>query len=141
MPHYLDKKNLICPFLRIMDPDVVREREQAVLKTGKEWSSYFLFPTRMLDGMRDRGQLPVGYSDVLRERGGDTPLVICRAHREPDYVAVLSGVTHNLAKPRWFFPEAPVIVLRWDGRVQTTRKGGSMVDLTSMGAIQDLAEL
>jgi len=139
VPKYLDQKNLVCPFTQLIAPERVRQRKMIAEKFKRTWSTYFLFPIRVLDGMKEKGRFEFGYSDVLKQRGEDTPLVYCREHRES--YSLYPGYLAKKAKDAWYFPEAPIVVLRWGGKVDQTMKGGTIRDQTSMGTLQDLQDL
>lgn len=148
-PRYLNKEVLVCPLTRAICGDEIQRRQAARHQSGKPpWSSYFLFARKGLDILNDRDESPIGYSDVLKKRAGDTPLVLCRDHREPFslfnvMLSVRPDTLPDFLKnvPTWYIPEAPIIVLRHDGRVTTTKKGGCVSDRTWGFTDYDLLEL
>ncbi len=132
VPQYLTHDALICPYISAMAPDVMA----IAASRSDSWSSYFMYNQKVLDELRDLGKIAFGYSEVLAQRKGDTPLVVCREHRA--FTLIGSG-TGKYA--RWHFPQDPVLILRFDGRVTKTFKGGSLTNGTSVGTEQDLVQL
>lgn len=130
---YLDREALICPFVQAIAPDLALRLRNA----KRNRSSYFLYSQKGLDRLRQQGKIAFGFSEVLERRGGDTPVVVCRNHRE----CAIRTSREELKKPRWYIPEAPVIILRWNGTVTTTLKGGSFADHSWSGNEQDLTTL
>lgn len=136
-PKYVDERGLVCPFVARVAGKYVNQVVQFHKSHGKApWTSFFAFSPRALDKLARNGDARFSYDEILQRRQGDTPLVVCRDHREA--LAIPSG--HG-KPPAWHFPEAPVIVLRWNGRVSTTTRGGSLSDRTWAGTDQDLLQL
>ncbi|MCL6474271.1 MAG: hypothetical protein K6U75_04345 [Firmicutes bacterium] len=77
------------------------------------------------------------FSEVMEKRGERTPVVICREHREPFYL----GASYPIDRRAWFFPESPVVVLRKDGSVDLSMKGGMAATGTAASTFQDAMEL
>lgn len=103
-----------------MPQDVLKRVDERLLKArGIHWTNYFLFHRQALDELYRRGEAPISYSQILQIRGDATPLAYCREHREP-YLAVFPGF-----RAYWFFPEAPIVVLRRDGSVSLSFKGST----------------
>jgi len=147
VPNYLNEQQVICPFTKDMAPQEVQQQRAR----QHIWSSYFWFSRVGLDDLAKRGAMPLGYTEVLRLRGDETPLVICRDHREPFSVNPFLGIPYHIIPgggqidpsrfPQWDFPEQPIVVLRWGGQVELTKKGGTRTHLTTGGTWQDLIEL
>lgn len=118
-PHYVSPTLLVCPWVKLNVPHhLLKERDERWLKdAGIHWTSYFFFCQEALDDLYRRGEARVSYSQILQIRGDATPLAYCREHREP-YIATFPNVY-------WFFPEAPIVVLRRDGSVSLSYKGGT----------------
>jgi type II secretory pathway pseudopilin PulG len=152
VPKYLGSEKLICPFVRQMAPEASARMEQGFKQRGKSWCTYFYFSQSLLDNHAQRGINALGFSDVLKQRGGDTPVVMCPDHREPRSINPLLGVSHPISGPggqsldpasypRWDLPEEPVIVLRHDGRVQESHRGGMRSHFTAISTIHELETL
>lgn len=120
-PHYVSPALLVCPWVKLNVPyDVLKKVDEGWLKArGIHWTNYFLFHRQALDELYRRGEAQISYSHILQIRGGATPLAYCREHREP-YLAVFQDF-----HVYWFFPEAPIVVLRRDGSVSLSYKGGT----------------
>ncbi|MBI3260986.1 hypothetical protein HYZ64_01270 [Candidatus Berkelbacteria bacterium] len=133
-PKYINPEQLVCPFARAMNPLFVAQAQATVAKAGRPpWSSYFMFNQQIFDQMAAQGKIAYSYSEVFEKRKVDTPLVVCRNHRE-------DRMTHNLP-PSWCFPDQPVVILRFGGAVSRTRKGGELTDNSWFGEAQDLVTL
>ena len=149
VPKYLSEEDLVCPYTAAIALDFVKVRQQRFKQKNWTWSSYFYFSLKGLDWLRDNRGEAQGFSDVLKERGADTPLAVCRDHREPFSLNPFLGTGQLPPQiglspgdfPSWFFPDAPVVVLRWDGRVTTTKKGGARTNNTWGGTDHDLLGL
>lgn len=130
-PNYLSPALLVCPWVKLNVPhDVLKRADEMCLKIrGTHWTSYFFFHQGFLDNLYRRGVNPISYSQILQIRGDATPIAYCREHREP-YITVFQDF-----RPYWFFPEAPIVVLRRDGSVSLSYKGG-----TSKTGIDTLAD-
>ncbi len=140
VPRYLDAKSLVCPFTQLMAPVLVQQKKMIAEKHKKKWSTYLLFAIRLLDGMKEKGVFEFGYADILKQRGDDTPLIYCREHRE-SFRLFPGFLNAKQSRDAWYFPEAPIVVLRWGGKVEHTMKGGALSDHTSRGTLQDLHDL
>jgi len=118
-PHYVSPTLLVCPWVKLNVPHyLLKEVDEKWLKNkGIHWTSYFFFCQEALDDLYRRGESQISYSQILQIRGDVTPLAYCREHREP-YIATFPNVY-------WFFPEAPIVVLRRDGSVSLSYKGGT----------------
>ncbi len=136
-PKYLDEKLLVCPFVaRIAGKHVKHAAEFRKTHGHSGWTSYFAYSPGGLNKLARHGDARFSYDEVLQRRKGETPVVVCRDHREALAMPSAPG------KPRaWHFPEAPIVVLRWDGRVSVTNRGGSLSDGTWAGTDQDLLQL
>lgn len=139
--HLGNEQMLVCPVLRKRLPGLVAKERAAFAAARKPpWSSYFMFSQRHLDRMKDRGRIAFGYGEVLRRRGGDTPLVICHEHRDHVEFRRSPGQPDEQVV-YWDDPEQPLLVLRFDGRVTRQNKPGSRVHSdTLFGSQQLLAE-
>lgn len=126
-PDYLPANRLICPYVIRMDPETA-----ASLLRNPVGSTFFMYSQKGLDKLKEDGKIAYGYSEVLKRRGNDTPLVICRNHREPYPLRY---------KHHWIRPTAPVLVLRWGLTVNKTQEGGTGGNRSFKGAEQDLNEL
>jgi hypothetical protein len=84
VPAYLAEDKLVCPWVKARAPEAVAKLRQIRRNTPfVYWASYFRFSRPGLDELYQRGETPISYSDVLRERAGSTPAVVCYDHREP----------------------------------------------------------
>ncbi|MFA0733360.1 MAG: hypothetical protein LKKZDAJK_002493 [Candidatus Fervidibacter sp.] len=123
-PFYVSPSLLICPWVKANIPQQIFEKcvdlEKAI-REGSYLSTYFYFYQPSLDDFYRRGIVPISYSHILQMRGDATPIVYCREHRHP-YIIVCHP---KLFRPRWFFPEAPIVVLRRDGSVSLSYKGST----------------
>lgn len=157
-PKYLNAEQLVCPFARAAAPEfteryIARAREEQ--KEGQCWNSYFFFSQVGLDNLADRGELTEGFTEVWQRRGNDTPLVACFDHREPRSVnpflrlpahvgklRFASGKTQEIgSQPRWEYPDQPVLVLRYDGRVDKSWNVGLTSRGVGVGTMFELANL
>jgi len=157
VPKYIDAKRLICPFTESIAPETVRawQKEYSELKPGpRYWSSHTYFQPERWDELAklDKRGLRIPYSDVMKQRGPDTPMLICRDHREPyslDKLITLRRFSKDPSAvtaprhpcPYWDFSEDDIVVARWDGRVDTTKKGGTLTHDTFVSTSTDLLEL
>lgn len=129
VPEYLSENELICPLVMARAPEAV-SRAKAVRATNpgiKYWFSYFYYERRRIDRLYTKGRLPLGYTQVMSRRKGDTPVVACLDHREPFSLRYASQTTPAMLES-WYFPERPVLVLRRGHRVDATHYGGVYLD-------------
>lgn len=139
VPKYLDAKYLVCPYTRTRAPAAVQRAEELKSRTVfKHFCSYFAFSRRGLDRLRDEAPPYLGYSDVLRMRGGDTPVAACYDHREPFSLHQYRMLSPEFAVS-WSLPERPILVLRRSGRVDPSRYGGLRTDWRGM--VDTMADL
>ena len=126
VPQYLSEEVLTCPTTQRRAPQAVEKMRVLRRQTAlKYWSSYFYFNRRGLDEAFRRGSVHLRYSDVSNERRGATPVIACYDHREPKSVEHMLSASAIRA---WYHPERPVIVLRENGSVDSSRYGGVMLD-------------
>ena len=111
---------LVCPWVRLNVPSEILRKweERAKEHKGCHWSSYFYFHQESLDYLYLQGHAHISYSQILQIRGDATPIVYCREHREP-------FITMGIPYANWFFPEAPIVLLRRNGSVELSFKGGT----------------
>lgn len=164
VPKYLRADKLICPFTRHVAPETVKawqkhweDAKDKILPAYKGaaiWSSYRYFAPFFIDASHraNPDSMSFTHAELLQRRGSDTPMAYCRDHREPwslDAFLYLKGlpnppprpaITRVYPYPLWCFPEDPIVVLRWDGRVNTTEKGGSQLRSTNLGTSAELLE-
>lgn len=134
-PQYVPKELLVCPWEARMAPEEIKRLQQA-FRPPNRWSSYFTFCREALDELLAKeGKLT--FSEVMGKRGERTPMVICREHREPFQL----GANYPIGRRAWFFPEAPVVVLRKDGSADLSMRGGMLATGTAISTIQDALEL
>lgn len=130
---YINEHTLVCPGVKSMAyTQVVKAQTYVKSKNRPPWSSYFMYSQRGLDLLAQQGRAAFSYSEIFEKRKGETPLVVCRNHREDQ-------IFHG--SPHWYFPEDPLLILRFDGNVSTTRQGGAKTDHTWSGNEQDLVTL
>lgn len=135
VPQYASKELKYCPWeARVASEEI--KRLQQTFRPPDGWSSYFVFCRKALDELLAKEGEPT-FSEVMVRRGEKTPIVICREHREP----FLLGANYPIDRRAWFFPEAPVVVLRKDGSVDLSMKGGTWAEATSKSTMQDAWEL
>lgn len=131
VPYYISPEVLVCPW------ETRAAREQVRLLQRKwlpeHWSSYFVFCRVGIDDISMR-QGTITYSEIMEQRGERTPIVICREHRSP-FVLNSNGAATPLA---WAYPEMPVVVLRKDGSIDLSMRGGIGLYTST---IQDAMEL
>jgi hypothetical protein len=72
---------------------------------------------------------------------------MCRDHREPfslnpflGSTTIPQGIDPQIL-PKWDFPEEPIIVVRYGGRVDQTEKGGTRTHHTAVGTLHELETL
>jgi prepilin-type N-terminal cleavage/methylation domain-containing protein len=118
IPHYVPGDLRLCPWEARVASEEVKRLQQTFRPPG-EWSSYFTFCREAMDELLAK-QGMLTFSEVMERRGERTPMVICREHREPFHL----GASYPIDRHAWFFPEAPVVVLRKDGSVDLSMKGG-----------------
>ncbi len=169
MPHDLgeiillqqvEASKLICPFTHAVAPAPVSVWREFLKKRGENpnfpgcsnWSSY-RYVSPALVGLQNRSapdKTPFTHADLLSKRGTETPMLICRDHREPFSLDFFLGSTTprprigdlpNPPYPLWDYPEDDVVVLRWDGRATTTKKGGSRLTKSFVSTANDYLEL
>ena len=143
LPRYLDDRQvLVCPFERAHAPDMVQSRLQRASERGKTWSTYILYSQPGLDYLAARGAIELGYSEVLKRRGASTPVVICREHREPfslnPFLGVVPAPREAASYPVWDFPDEPILVLRYDGQLEKSTKGGTRIHNTAVSTLFEL---
>ncbi len=138
-PRYVNAEQLICPLILTNGPEVVASRIAEAKRLGKPghaWSTYFGFNHRIIDrlGPQTNGR---SYTDVLKDRGMDTPIVVCHDHREPrslnpflgrprnvNHARIGDSLTSLAELPHWEYPDEPALVIRYDGRVTKSWTGG-----------------
>lgn len=84
--------------------------------------------------------MPFSYSQAVALRHGDTPSAVCFDHREP-YIFHQYGLAGAELLAAWYHPDRPVIVLRSDGRIDTSRYGGLLVDGLAPSTLEYLFNL
>ncbi|MEJ5251362.1 MAG: type II secretion system protein [Chthonomonadetes bacterium] len=132
-PQYLSESLYVCPWAnRVAGGAISRLQEQW---KGK-WISYFVFCRRGLDDLANRDG-SITFTEIMMERGERTPMVICREHREPFTIRS----NYPIVPCAWDFPEAPVVVLRKDGSVDLSMKGGTQCHFTFRDTLADAWEL
>ncbi len=161
VPRYLDEAKMVCPLTRHLSPTGVkawqaycdRFPESSPGLPGKQrWASYYFVSPYLHDihNSISPSTLPLSHAELLIKRGNETPMFICRDHREPFSLDYDLGVPENqkpkgpfprFEYPLWQYPEDDVIVLRWNGDVTTTKKGGSRLQRTFVSTMSDLIEL
>jgi len=134
-PDYLRPEELVCPVVRGFAPEFVAERQRRWTARGWVWSSYFWYSARGMDDLYRRGVLPLGYSQVLQRRGGETPIAVCHDHRQP---WTMHGEASTALLQSWYYPERFDLVLRRSGRVSGSRYGGLIADGVIMDTLADL---
>lgn len=134
VPGYLSEDLLICPWERTVASGAIRRFLDEHPGIARPWSSYQLFCRAGLDA--PRLGLPLTYSEVLRRRGEMTPVAICREHREPFRIG-----PDRFPGSAWYLPREPIVVLRKDGSVHLSMKGGTWTDSTYLNPIVDALEL
>lgn len=150
VPKYISEDKLVCPLVKHVASDTVEclKKKSAL----KRWTSFFYFSPILLDNLAAKQEGRASFSDILKQRGSDTPMLVCRDHREPssldEWLAARNAAVPppglpaiKCPYPLWCYPEDDIVVLRWDGRVDTTKKGGTKTHRTSVGALADLLEL
>ena len=116
IPQYASQQIMVCPWVARVASREVNDIQKEWRNT---WSSYFVFCWKGLDELAlKRGETT--FTEVVEQRGERTPMVICREHRDPFLVAA----NHPMQPMAWCFPEAPVVVLRKDGSVDLSMRGG-----------------
>jgi hypothetical protein len=145
VPNYIGADMVICPFTREMARDTIKDRRREGV-----WPSYWYPPLKAREEAAKTINTIISYKDALVRRGNDTPVVICRDHREPWSLDPLLFLRRpdiirnfNLPKPDypvWDYPGEDVVVLRWDGRVDTTKEGGTATH-SLIGTENDLLSL
>lgn len=141
VPAYLPERALICPVNRSRAPAAVAEAQRIMRPTPfRYWSSYFYFSRIALDRLYRQGHITVGYTQVLHQRLGETPVAVCFDHREPWSLRLKSQATPHMEEV-WYYPERPQIVLRRNLRVDAVRYGGLERDGTSMDTDAQLVGL
>lgn len=122
---YVTEKSLICPrYLARRFDDVVSAVQEVKENAGAPWSSYFLYHRPAFDWARAEGTFAVGYTEVLEKRKGDTPLVLCLEHRE----SYARRPTGEKPKTLWADRDAPLLILRYDGRISRSYEPGTRED-------------
>ncbi len=140
-PKWVASEKLVCPLVRARAPEAVAKLNQIRSKTKfRVWASYFMFNRRGLDKLYEKGDSPFSYTQVLRQRVGRTPLVCCFDHREPHSLWYGGLVTPDGLRA-WYAPERPVLVLRQNDVVDTSRYGGLTIDGTAPGTLAYLLNL
>lgn len=125
-PYLKTREILVCPWLQRAAFVAIQERQKQWQKAWQvPWSSYrcFICHREALDSTARRED-SLSYSYVLSMRGEMTPAVVCYEHREP---SLYSGIAPLCA---WFFPEEPHVILRLNGQVSFTLKGGAWCNFT-----------
>lgn len=133
-----NKQLLICPVLRSRLPKLVKVKQSAAARRQPPWSSYFLFSPQQLDRMKARGKISYGYTEVLKRRGGDTPLAICHEHRDHVGFRRSGPGQPDEQVVYWDFPEEPLLILRFNGRVSRQSKPGSRAHADTLFGSQQL---
>ncbi len=125
-PIYISEKDLlVCPYFRIIAPEVVEEMHHLLQqKFGLVWSSYFsVCPSFWL---KPRRRVIVTFPEVYALRGDQVPIVFCNTHREgcpfSNIPYFLSPKGKNLRCDHLYDPSQPLLVLRWSGSVNAVYK-------------------
>lgn len=130
IPQYASPRIQVCPWVARA---ASREVSNLQNSWNNTWSSYFVFCRAGLDEHTlKRGETT--FSEIMEQRGERTPMVICREHRDPFVLAS----NHPMPPMAWCFPEAPVVVLRKDGSVDLSMKGGLGFYADTMRDAQEL---
>jgi type II secretory pathway pseudopilin PulG len=141
VPDYIAAAKLICPITQRRAPRQVARMQQVMQATpARHWATYFLFRRRGIDDLYTKGKIPFGYSQILAERRGATPVVVCFDHAQPWSLAQ-KGLADADMLQSWYRPERGNMVLRRSGRVEVSRYGGMIVDATDVGTLACLAHL
>jgi prepilin-type N-terminal cleavage/methylation domain-containing protein len=134
-PAYMPKEITVCPWEARVAAEAIKEL-QITFRPPGGWSSYFTFCRQALDEVALR-EGHMTFSEVMEKRGERTPVVICREHREPFHL----GASYPIDRRAWFFPESPIVVLRKDGSVDLSMKGGMVATGTAVSTFQDAMDL
>lgn len=130
IPQYVSSQVIVCPWV---ERAASREVGELRKSWNNSWASYFVFCRQGLDEIAlRRGEIT--FSEIMEQRGERTPMVICREHRDPFVLAA----NHPMPLMAWCFPEAPVVVLRKDGSVDLSMKGGLGFYASTMRDAQEL---
>jgi competence protein ComGC len=127
VPEYLSSDAIVCPMVRAMASRTIATIRSKRPQVSGNWCSYTYFRRQSMDRLYARGDLPTGYSRVLQQRGGETPVVACHDHRQPFSLEREGAATPEIMKT-WYFPERPELVLRYSGRVDRSHYGGLIAD-------------
>lgn len=126
-PNYLKDKNLLsCPLLRKVAFDAVEEAHRLHEKLTYQfygvrypWTSYYLFDPFALDELakEDPTGLSLSFSEIFAKRGDQIPIAFCDIHQNgrPDYDNFYPFIPNARFLPP--NPNAPLIILRWNGVV------------------------
>lgn len=131
VPDYLPPTAVICPLAQARAPRAVQQAQAIMQPTPfRYWASYFWFSRVGLDHLYHTGNAAVSYSGEMQRRGESVPIVACFDHREPWSLTQRNLVTPEMLA-NWYYPEAPLIVLRRSGRVDQSHYGGLHTNGTS----------
>lgn len=122
---YVTEQSLICPrYLARRFNEVLGAVQEVKQNAGAPWSTYFLYHRPAFDRARAQGTFAVGYTEVWEKRKGDTPLVLCLEHRE-SYARRPPG---EKPKTLWIDRDAPMLILRYGGRISRSYEPGTRED-------------
>ncbi len=136
-PHYVKNKDLlVCPYLRVLVPEVVEEMHQISQDLwGEVWSSYFHITPRAMDSLAKEypGEV-ISFADIFAKRGDQTPIIWCTTHRmcpESNFSIFNSTKGRTFLSTfcsNYYIPHAPLVILRWGGSTDFVYKGSWMTD-------------
>lgn len=163
VPRYIEESKLVCPLTQRMAPEAVKAWQEYCRKVAEppsaasfpgidKWTSYLYVSPYWVDMHHKNNptRTPFSHADLLRRRGNETPMLICRDHREPFSLDDFLGLPEprpvvpsypKVVFPLWDYPEDDIVVLRWNGEVTTTKKGGSKLQRTFVSTSADQLEL